>query len=146
VLARHLVQFPDDLFFDFHGYSPACSLINSLCGGDNQVSCYGSAHVLPAGRVQVSGSLQTRPGQKIIADRARQKILLPVPVLVGKNSGANVTGLEIFFPNRFCRDFFYQSNPMRSTSRVGWGRACGDWADPGPVSTGPVVDCRNLGH
>jgi len=23
VLARHLVQFPDDLFFDFHGYSPA---------------------------------------------------------------------------------------------------------------------------
>jgi len=23
VLVRHLVQFPDDLFFDFHGYSPA---------------------------------------------------------------------------------------------------------------------------
>jgi hypothetical protein len=26
VLAWHLVQFPDDLFFDFHGNSPGCDM------------------------------------------------------------------------------------------------------------------------
>jgi hypothetical protein len=31
VMSRHLVQFPDDLFFDFHGNSPAViCLINPI--------------------------------------------------------------------------------------------------------------------
>ena len=30
--------------------------------------------------------------------------------------------------------------------RVGRGRACGEWADPGPVRTGPVVNHWNVGQ
>jgi len=62
--------------------------------------------------------------KKIIADRARQKILLPVPVLAGKHFGGNVTGPKFFCTNRFCREFFCRSNPMGCRGRVGRGRVC----------------------
>jgi hypothetical protein len=65
---------------------------------------------VPGDADEGGGRLRTRPGQKIIADRTRQKILLPVPVLAVKNFGANVTGPEIFFKS--------QSNPMRTPDRV----------------------------
>ena len=84
-------------------------------------SVAGIRRVVPGDAIEGGGSLQTRPGQKIIADRTRQKILLPVPVLAVKNFGANVTGPEFFRTNRFSRIFFCQSNLMRSLKPAAWG-------------------------
>jgi hypothetical protein len=46
--------------------------------------------------------------------------LLHVPVLAGKNSGANVTGPEFFLHESVLPGFFFkrQSNPMRIRGRV----------------------------
>jgi len=62
--------------------------------------------------------------KKIIADRARQKILLPVPVLAGKNFGAKVTG-----PNFFLRTGSV-GNFLAGATRCGLTFAC-DGAGPG---------------
>lgn len=48
------------------------------------------------------------------------------------------------FPGRSTGDISGQTRSGRV--RVGRGRACTDWADPGRISTGPVVLLRDRGH